>query len=112
MFPVCLARKLWGNPLQAQVALDEPSQHDETPIPAPDSQLPSHESDLTCEPEPEVAPTQKTEDSVAHPTTPTQSLSLTIHKLEPPVPSPEILPVASKNPILSSPHTKHHSFPG
>ncbi|MBW0527391.1 hypothetical protein O181_067106 [Austropuccinia psidii MF-1] len=44
----------------------EPSQHNEPPIPGPshssESQLPSHEDASTCGPEPEVAPTQSTED--------------------------------------------------
>ncbi|MBW0547006.1 hypothetical protein O181_086721 [Austropuccinia psidii MF-1] len=44
----------------------EPSQHNEPPIPGPskasDSQLPSHENNLTCESEPEVAPTQSLEE--------------------------------------------------
>ncbi|MBW0467251.1 hypothetical protein O181_006966 [Austropuccinia psidii MF-1] len=44
----------------------EPSKKDEPPIPgmsqASDSQLPLHENNLTLEPEPEVAPTQSTED--------------------------------------------------
>ncbi|MBW0467798.1 hypothetical protein O181_007513 [Austropuccinia psidii MF-1] len=44
----------------------EPSQHNEPPVPGPiqasDSQLSSHENNLTLEPEPEVAPMQSTED--------------------------------------------------
>ncbi|MBW0573053.1 hypothetical protein O181_112768 [Austropuccinia psidii MF-1] len=52
----------------------EPSQHNEPPIPgagqASDSQLPSYENYLTCEPEPEVVPTQSSEDPFASPATP------------------------------------------
>ncbi|MBW0470032.1 hypothetical protein O181_009747 [Austropuccinia psidii MF-1] len=44
----------------------EPSQNNELPIPGPsqtsDSQLPSHENDLTCGPEPEVALRQSLEE--------------------------------------------------
>ncbi|MBW0534380.1 hypothetical protein O181_074095 [Austropuccinia psidii MF-1] len=56
-FNVCLASKTRGNPLLAQVAPDEPSQHDEPPIPgeSPSSEPP--EDIATHEPEPEVAPT-------------------------------------------------------
>ncbi|MBW0499662.1 hypothetical protein O181_039377 [Austropuccinia psidii MF-1] len=48
----------------------EPSQHNEPPIPglSPSSKPP--EDVLTCKPEPEVAPTQSTEDLFACPTTP------------------------------------------
>ncbi|MBW0534095.1 hypothetical protein O181_073810 [Austropuccinia psidii MF-1] len=48
----------------------KPSQHDEPPIPglSPSSEPP--EDVLTCEPEPEVAPMQSTEDPFACPATP------------------------------------------
>ncbi|MBW0499164.1 hypothetical protein O181_038879 [Austropuccinia psidii MF-1] len=52
----------------------KPSQQDEPPIPgasqASDSQLPSYENDLTCESEPEVVPTQSSEEPFASPATP------------------------------------------
>ncbi|MBW0510270.1 hypothetical protein O181_049985 [Austropuccinia psidii MF-1] len=51
----------------------EPSKHNEPPIPGPsqasDYQLPSHEKDLTCDPEPKVAPTQSMEEPFACPAT-------------------------------------------
>ncbi|MBW0511808.1 hypothetical protein O181_051523 [Austropuccinia psidii MF-1] len=56
--------------------LCKPSQHDEPPIPGPSqsskSQVPSHEDTLPCEPEPEVALTQSTEEpfSICPPATP------------------------------------------
>ncbi|MBW0497493.1 hypothetical protein O181_037208 [Austropuccinia psidii MF-1] len=44
----------------------KPSQHNEPPIPGPSqsskSQVPLHEDALTCEPEPEVSPTQSTKE--------------------------------------------------
>ncbi|MBW0520091.1 hypothetical protein O181_059806 [Austropuccinia psidii MF-1] len=50
------------------------SQHNEPPIPGPiqasDSQLPSHENNLTCKPEPEGAPMQSYEEPFACPATP------------------------------------------
>ncbi|MBW0488078.1 hypothetical protein O181_027793 [Austropuccinia psidii MF-1] len=55
-------KKPRGNPLQAQVAPDEPSKHDEPPIPGPSSSSEPPEDIPTCEPEPEVAPTQYTEE--------------------------------------------------
>ncbi|MBW0468241.1 hypothetical protein O181_007956 [Austropuccinia psidii MF-1] len=48
----------------------EPSQHDEPPIPGPSQASGPHEDPLTCEPEPEVAPTQSTEEPFACPATP------------------------------------------
>ncbi|MBW0488150.1 hypothetical protein O181_027865 [Austropuccinia psidii MF-1] len=51
----------------------EPSQHNEPPIPSrsqsSESQVPSHEDTSTCEPEPEVAPTQSPEEPFACPAT-------------------------------------------
>ncbi|MBW0564294.1 hypothetical protein O181_104009 [Austropuccinia psidii MF-1] len=72
--PCMPASKLCSNPLQAKVATNEPSRHNEPPIPglskASDSQLPSHENNLTREPEPEVASTQSLEEAFACPTPP------------------------------------------
>ncbi|MBW0529152.1 hypothetical protein O181_068867 [Austropuccinia psidii MF-1] len=61
-FHVCLASKPCRNPLQAWVAPDEPSQHNEPPIPglSPSSEPP--EDVPTREPEPKVALTQSTEE--------------------------------------------------
>ncbi|MBW0534941.1 hypothetical protein O181_074656 [Austropuccinia psidii MF-1] len=64
------ANKPRSNPLQAQVAPHEPSQHNEPRIPGPSPSSKPHEDVLTCEPEPEVALTQSTEDPFARPTTP------------------------------------------
>ncbi|MBW0510869.1 hypothetical protein O181_050584 [Austropuccinia psidii MF-1] len=68
-FPVCLASKPCGNSLQARVAPDEP------PIPglSPSSQPP--EDNTTREPEPDVAPTQSTEEPFACPATPRSIIS-------------------------------------
>ncbi|MBW0470181.1 hypothetical protein O181_009896 [Austropuccinia psidii MF-1] len=54
-FLVILASKLRGNRLQAPVAPNEPSQHNEPPIPGPSLSSEPYEDVLTCEPEPEVA---------------------------------------------------------
>ncbi|MBW0511021.1 hypothetical protein O181_050736 [Austropuccinia psidii MF-1] len=48
----------------------KPSQYDEPPIPGPSPSSKPPEDILTSEPEPEVAPTQSTEDPFACPTTP------------------------------------------
>ncbi|MBW0553750.1 hypothetical protein O181_093465 [Austropuccinia psidii MF-1] len=61
-FLVCLASKPRSNPLQAQVAPDEPSQTKEPPIPGPSPSSQPPEDNTTREPEPEVAPTQSTEE--------------------------------------------------
>ncbi|MBW0503434.1 hypothetical protein O181_043149 [Austropuccinia psidii MF-1] len=94
LFLVCLARKLCDKSLQAQVAPDEPSQHNEPPITGPsqasDSQLPSHENNLTCEPETEVAPTQSSEEPFACPATPCSSIIINDRPIGtslPPLPS-------------------------
>ncbi|MBW0529072.1 hypothetical protein O181_068787 [Austropuccinia psidii MF-1] len=61
-FNVYLASKPRGNPLLAQVAPNEPSQHDGPPIPVPSPSSEPPEDVATCEPEPEVAPTQSMEE--------------------------------------------------
>ncbi|MBW0566704.1 hypothetical protein O181_106419 [Austropuccinia psidii MF-1] len=63
LFPVCLVSKPRGNQLQAQVAPNEPSQTKEPPIPGPSPSSKPPEDVPTCEPEPEVAPTQSMEES-------------------------------------------------
>ncbi|MBW0534483.1 hypothetical protein O181_074198 [Austropuccinia psidii MF-1] len=50
--------------------LRKPSQHNEPPIQSSESQVASHEDISACEPEPEVAPTQSTEEPFARPATP------------------------------------------
>ncbi|MBW0530850.1 hypothetical protein O181_070565 [Austropuccinia psidii MF-1] len=54
----CLTSKPRGNPLQARVAPDEPSQTKEPPIPGPSPSSQPPEDVTTRKPEPEVAPTQ------------------------------------------------------
>ncbi|MBW0559733.1 hypothetical protein O181_099448, partial [Austropuccinia psidii MF-1] len=61
-FLVCLASKPHGNPLQARVAPNEPSQTEEPPIPGPSPSSQPPEDNTTHEPETEVAPTQSTEE--------------------------------------------------
>ncbi|MBW0582114.1 hypothetical protein O181_121829 [Austropuccinia psidii MF-1] len=48
----------------------KPSRTKEPPIPGPSPSSQPPEDDTTCEPEPEVAPTQSTEEPFAHPATP------------------------------------------
>ncbi|MBW0496222.1 hypothetical protein O181_035937 [Austropuccinia psidii MF-1] len=96
----------------------EPSQHDEPPIPgtsqASDSQLPSHENNLTCEPEPEVAPTQSLEEPCACPSTPRSFIIINDTPIG--TPTPWCPPVASKNPMVpslpasSSPHSSNEAL--
>ncbi|MBW0476324.1 hypothetical protein O181_016039 [Austropuccinia psidii MF-1] len=82
----------------------EPSQHNETPILGPiqssKSPVPSHE------PEPEVAPTQSTEEPFACPATPR---SVIIIDNMPFGSSPEI-PTASSSPGPSSPHSHNEAW--
>ncbi|MBW0495460.1 hypothetical protein O181_035175 [Austropuccinia psidii MF-1] len=59
-----------GNPLQAQVAPDKPSQPHEPPIPGMNPSSEPPEDVPTCEPEPEGAPMQSTEEPFACPATP------------------------------------------
>ncbi|MBW0480642.1 hypothetical protein O181_020357 [Austropuccinia psidii MF-1] len=81
----------------------EPSHPNEPPIPGPSQSSEPHEDVLSCEPEPEVAPTQSTEEPFE---------SSTICPLAPPVPPPstptlvpsvEIPPIAPQNPAASFP---------
>ncbi|MBW0516581.1 hypothetical protein O181_056296 [Austropuccinia psidii MF-1] len=115
---VCLASKPHGNPLLAQVAPNEPSQHNEPPIPgwSPSSKPP--EDFPTHEPEPEVAPTQSMDElfgkSQLHffnsspvfltPPSPISSSSR-YTPLDPP-------PIAAENPTTSSPlvPSSSHSY--
>ncbi|MBW0492455.1 hypothetical protein O181_032170 [Austropuccinia psidii MF-1] len=104
-----------SKPLQARVApngwrtYSAPSQHNEPPTPgssqASDSQLPSHEKNLTCEPETEVAPTQSSEEPFACPTTPCSFIiidNMPVGTPPPPLPlrSQLPLPPSAKLPSL------------
>ncbi|MBW0523948.1 hypothetical protein O181_063663 [Austropuccinia psidii MF-1] len=95
----------------------EPPWHNVPPIPGPsqasDYQLPSHE--------PEVAPVKSTEDCFACPATPPSIITIndmpvrTPHPPLPLVPSTEIPPITSENPIpsppaQSSPHSHNEAL--
>ncbi|MBW0511050.1 hypothetical protein O181_050765 [Austropuccinia psidii MF-1] len=69
-FHICLPSKPHGNPLQAEVAPDEPPQHNEPPIPGPSPSSEPPEDIPTCEPEPEVALMHSTEDPFVPPRNP------------------------------------------
>ncbi|MBW0490043.1 hypothetical protein O181_029758 [Austropuccinia psidii MF-1] len=75
----------------------EPSQHHEPPIPGPSQPSEPHEDTSTCEPEPEVAPTQSMEENFVTPAS-----AIIIDNM--PVASP-LLPSAPKSPNASSPHS-------
>ncbi|MBW0526116.1 hypothetical protein O181_065831 [Austropuccinia psidii MF-1] len=68
-FLVCLASKPRGTQWSEEL-FREPSQTKEPPIPCPSPSSQPPEDILTCEPEPEVAPTQSTEEPFACPSTP------------------------------------------
>ncbi|MBW0532419.1 hypothetical protein O181_072134 [Austropuccinia psidii MF-1] len=68
-----------------------PSQHDEPPIPGPSPSSKPLEDIPTCEPEPEVAPMQSTEEHFACPATPRSVIIIN--------------DIAPKNPTASSPHS-------
>ncbi|MBW0497045.1 hypothetical protein O181_036760 [Austropuccinia psidii MF-1] len=122
-FPVCLARKPRGNPLQAQVAPNGWRNYSAPPIPglSPSSQPP--EDVRTREPEPEVAPTQSTGEpfvlfsfstpisfsspflwpSPARPTTPCLIIIIGNTPVGSPLPLPLLLPQLPHLPILFPP---------
>ncbi|MBW0567895.1 hypothetical protein O181_107610, partial [Austropuccinia psidii MF-1] len=60
-FLVCLASKPRGTQWSEELFC-EPSQTKEPPIPGPSPSSQPPEDNMTCEPEPEVAPTQSTEE--------------------------------------------------
>ncbi|MBW0489704.1 hypothetical protein O181_029419 [Austropuccinia psidii MF-1] len=63
----------------------EPSQHNAPPIPGPSQPSKRHEDTLTCEPEPEVAPTQSIEEPFAR------------------LPNPALVIIINNTPACSSP---------
>ncbi|MBW0560115.1 hypothetical protein O181_099830 [Austropuccinia psidii MF-1] len=73
------------------------------PSQSSESQVPSHEDALTCEPEPEVAPTQSTEENFACPATPCSIIIFDNTSVSSPIPSPEI-------PTSSSPHSHDEAW--
>ncbi|MBW0582568.1 hypothetical protein O181_122283 [Austropuccinia psidii MF-1] len=101
----------------------EPSQHDEPPIPGPSPSSEPPEDLPTREPEPEVAPTQSTEESFARPGTPHSIIVIEdtpVGSPPPPPPSssptpqpsPDLPPIAAENPTPSSPPvpSSSHSY--
>ncbi|MBW0509250.1 hypothetical protein O181_048965 [Austropuccinia psidii MF-1] len=95
----------------------EPSQHNEPPIPGPSPSSEPPEDVPTCEPEPEVAPMQSTEDPFACPTTPRSIIIINNIPSDPPSAFsfplcdpylhsyPGSLPVPLRNPVPRSPHS-------
>ncbi|MBW0504306.1 hypothetical protein O181_044021 [Austropuccinia psidii MF-1] len=89
----------------------KPCQHNGPPIPG----LSPPEDVATCEPEPEVAPTQSMEEPFAFPATPCSIIILDntpVGSPTPPrsTPTPDLPPIAAKNPTASSPGAKLLSF--
>ncbi|MBW0576661.1 hypothetical protein O181_116376 [Austropuccinia psidii MF-1] len=80
----------------------EPSQHNEPPITglsqASEYQLPSHENNLTREPDPEVAPTQSLEEPFAFPATPGSFIIIDNTPIGAPLCSP-LFPLRSQPPL-------------
>ncbi|MBW0540647.1 hypothetical protein O181_080362 [Austropuccinia psidii MF-1] len=64
----------------------KPSQRNEPPIPGPSQPSKPHEDVLTCEPEPEVAPTQSTKENFAFPATPTSVIIINNRPVGSPLP--------------------------
>ncbi|MBW0501176.1 hypothetical protein O181_040891 [Austropuccinia psidii MF-1] len=83
---------------------NEPSQHNEPPIPGPSPSSKPPEDIPTCGPEHEVAPTQSMEDSFARPATPRSVIIID----DAPVGS--LPPSAPKNPTASSPHSHNDAY--
>ncbi|MBW0478985.1 hypothetical protein O181_018700 [Austropuccinia psidii MF-1] len=104
---ICLASKLCINPLQARV---EPNgwrtYSADPPIAGPSqfskSQVPSHEDTSACEPEPEVPPTQSTEDPFSCTSTPRSVIIINNTPVASPTPTPFPAP---ETPTASSPHS-------
>ncbi|MBW0504717.1 hypothetical protein O181_044432 [Austropuccinia psidii MF-1] len=90
----------------------EPSQPNEPPITGLSPSSEPHEEILTCEPEPEVAPTQSMKEPFARPTSPPFVIIIDDTPIGSPlVPSPDIPLVASENPIPSYPQGQAPIFP-
>ncbi|MBW0482954.1 hypothetical protein O181_022669 [Austropuccinia psidii MF-1] len=104
-FLLFLSSKPRGNPLQARVAPNEPSHTKEPPIPGPSPSSQPPEDDTTREPEPEVAPTQSTEEPFALPETPRSIIIID----NMPVGSPPLLPQLAHLPILFPVKSPSHS---
>ncbi|MBW0488864.1 hypothetical protein O181_028579 [Austropuccinia psidii MF-1] len=81
----------------------EPSQHNETPIPGPSQSSEPPEDSLPPEPEPEVAPTQPTEEPFALPATLRSVIIIdnTPVRSPTPPPPPPLLPL--RTPLPSPP---------
>ncbi|MBW0484743.1 hypothetical protein O181_024458 [Austropuccinia psidii MF-1] len=75
-------------------------QHNEQPIPGLSQPSEPHEYTLTCEPEPEVALMQSTEEPFACPATPTSVIIIDDMPIGSPLP-----PISPKIPTASSPHS-------
>ncbi|MBW0490559.1 hypothetical protein O181_030274 [Austropuccinia psidii MF-1] len=86
----------------------KPSQHNEPPIPSPSPSSEPPEDILACEPEPEVALTQSTEEPFACPATPRSIIIIDNMPIGSPLPPllPWFPPSAPKNPSAKLP-----SFP-
>ncbi|MBW0471420.1 hypothetical protein O181_011135 [Austropuccinia psidii MF-1] len=80
----------------------KPSKHNEPPIPGPSQASEPHEDPLACEPEPEVAPMQSTEENFACPATPASIIIINNTPIRSP-PPPEIPPIAPENTTACSP---------
>ncbi|MBW0504323.1 hypothetical protein O181_044038 [Austropuccinia psidii MF-1] len=96
----------------------EPSQPKEPPIPGPSPSSEPPEDVPTCEPEPEVAPTQSTEEPFACPATPHSIIIIdNMPVRSPPPPPPSSSPTPPPSPPLlprfppSAPGAKPLSFP-
>ncbi|MBW0504172.1 hypothetical protein O181_043887 [Austropuccinia psidii MF-1] len=83
----------------------EPSQTKEPPIPAPSPSSEPPEDIPTCEPEPEVALTQSTEEAFARPATPRSIIIIDDMPIGPPLPLPLLFPPSTPTPVPSQcPH--------
>ncbi|MBW0561884.1 hypothetical protein O181_101599 [Austropuccinia psidii MF-1] len=74
----------------------EPSKPNEPPIPSLSQPSEPHEDTLTCEPEPEVAPTQSMEEPFACPSTPASVIIISNRPIRSPL--PPLLPQRSQMP--------------
>ncbi|MBW0525212.1 hypothetical protein O181_064927 [Austropuccinia psidii MF-1] len=119
-FLVCLASKPRGNPLQARVAPDglrnysavKSSQTKEPPIPGPSPLSQPPEDNTTCEPEPEVAPTQSMEEPFARPATPRSIIIIDDTPVgSPPPPPPSSYPTCPPSPSVPPLHSNPGSLP-